>query len=224
MAMQQLTDPKLVEPLAAISVTADIQAPSSQPQPQNSPAPHRAWPAPDLELPGKIPAPDQEFVPEPEPKPVYEPLPEFTERELPETRQPVIKANWKPRREPPVEQPTTAPISDSEEDITTEGVAAKRPSAGEIDGFPNPDSPPRILKPAWPRSVRENFDGAVSVKVVVGADGNALRVELIEGTGNNTWDTRLLETFNQADYTPGMHNGMVLITSHTFRIHFRRTR
>lgn len=223
-ALQQLRKPEPVKPHAAMSVTANVQAPSAMPQPQSSPAPNRAWPAPELELPGVVPAPDLEIVPEHEPEPVYEPQPEIHETSQPETRQPVTQADWK-LREPAVDQTVVQPVSESaDETTTTVGKPSDAPRRGKLEGFANPDAPPRILDPSWPLAVRERFDGTVKVKVVVGADGNALRVELVQGTGNNTWDAKMLETFKEANYAPGMHNGMVLITSHTFRVHFRRTR
>jgi len=226
MALQQLGEPEHVRPQAVMSVTASVQVPSSMPQPQRSPAQARAWPVPELELPGDVPAPDQEIDPTPEPEPLQEPQPEFTEAPEPENHRPVIKRDWTPRTDvtEPVDAPAERVSQVSDENVTTTGKEGDRPRSGEFEGFPSPDNPPRILNPDWPESVRERYTGSIQVKVVVGTNGRALRVELVEGTRNKTWDDRMLETFKNADYIPGVHNGMVLITSHIFRVHFRRTR
>lgn len=224
-AFQQTRPDKPVQPQAVMSVAIDLQPSPSVPQQQSSPALTRAWPVPELELPGVVPAPDREIIPEPEPEPVFEPDPEFTETPEPSRREPVTKSDWPPRKDPSETEPTEQKKSDEPTaKETTSGKTGAKPKPGKLEGFPNPDTPPRILDPDWPRSVRRNFDGTVEVKVVVGTDGRAIRVEIQKGTGNKSWDDDLRDAFKEADYAPGVHHGTVLITSHVFRIHFKRTR
>ena len=224
-AFQQMRPARPVQPQAVLSVATDLQPSASVLQRQSSPALARAWPAPELELPGVVPAPDREVIPDQEPDPVYEPDPEFIETAESTRREPETKVDWPLRKEPTeterVEQQKTGEPSAKE---TSSGRTGTRPTTGKLEGFSNPDTPPRILNPDWPRSVRRNFDGTVEVKVVVGTNGRAMRVEIQKSTGSQSWDNDLRDAFKEADYAPGMHNGMVLITCHTFRVHFRRTR
>jgi TonB family protein len=210
-ALQQWAEPRHVQPEAVLAVATEVQAASSLPEPQSPPAVASAWPAPEVELPGDLPPPDREMIHEPEPGPVEEPQPEFMETIAPPpVRAPLVESGLMP----PADTPAAA------ESVPV--AAAPAPRATRIEGFPAPDVPPRILDPEWPRVVRERFRGTIEVKVVVGVDGTALRVEVVDGTGNPDWDGKLESAFRRARYIPGMHRHAVLICSHNFRVHFRR--
>lgn len=224
-ALQQLSEPRQVQPESVLAVATEIHAATSLPQPQSSPALPRAWPAPELELPGEVPAPDREFETETEPQPAHEPEPQLmdvSEAEAPPVPRTPAETHWQPREPIPEVAEVMEPAEPQPLPSDSAGKPKPSPRSGVLQGFPNPDTPPRILNPRWPRTVRDNFTGTVQIRVVVGMDGRAMRVELLEGTGNETWDERLLKIFQEADYIPGVHQGMVLITSHVFRVHFKR--
>ncbi|MCC6466037.1 MAG: TonB family protein [Planctomycetes bacterium] len=117
--------------------------------------------------------------------------------------------------------PKTAPVAEPAPDAPAAAPPRQAPAAAAA-GPGIPDTPPALVQPSWPRSVRNGFTGTVIACVRVDATGHACSVELVQGTGRASMDEALREAFLGADYRPATRAGVPAACTHTFRVHFRR--
>jgi len=210
-------------------VTSEVQnLESTNPDPNQSPKPEgAAWPELHQAAPGSVPVPTEVILPEPEPQP--EPEPPAREIAQPEgslgspTRNEASQAEFRKSHET-AETPPDTPIA-GQPGAEGESSESTTPAGGPKSTnqvIESPDMPPRIISPDWPRSVRKRFNGSVLVEVVVMANGKASAVKMIEGTGQDDWDAKLVEVFEEAVYVPGMFKGMPVHSRHRFRVKFRQ--
>ena len=224
-ALNTLDDRDVASPSPAVLRVAPASV-ASAPDGAHSPALSRGQPVPELESRGESPVPVWEpswqlEINEPEP-PAEAPgnqLPEHTP-EVDPVAPPSAPSH-------PLRLPDPAPDPSHAESPAQPGSAAPDAShtgAGAATGTRPPEAIPVLLDPDWPRALRRDFTGKVSVRVLVGTHGRALRVELLQGTGRSDMDTLVTRTFEQAMYQPGQRRGTAVICEHTFHVHFKRSR
>ncbi len=162
-------------------------------------------------------------LPAPQP-PVPEPEPEF----LPDTGLLVPRPPAEPVFEPPTERTDTHVLADPARDVAAAALhfpaqpsSDEQPAAAGDDGPASPDTPPLLLEPEWPRTVRLRYRGAVMVEVEVSEHGKALSAEVLQGTGDAGWDAAMRESFLTATYAPATADGKPVASRHRFRVTFR---
>lgn len=82
------------------------------------------------------------------------------------------------------------------------------------------DKAPAILEVEWPRRLRRTFQGTVTIRVEVSADGAARRVDLVRGTGRDDFDRQLIEAMRAATYRAAVKDGQRVACIHQFRVEF----
>lgn len=98
--------------------------------------------------------------------------------------------------------------------------APNEPAASKPDVAASPRG--RLLEPEYPPELeRKGIAGSVLVKVWIDEHGHVIKAEVVESSGEESFDHNAVMTAQRQEWTAAVHDGEPVASTRRYRVHFR---